>query len=95
MAGSCARQWERVIEPCRQAEASRGELDCKAGAMVYRAMALKRLGREEEARKVLAEAEKILAEPIRTRSGSNWWDLDICELALEEARQLFDQPSKP
>ncbi len=94
MAGSCARQWERVIEPCRQAEASRGELDCKAGAMVYRAMALKRLGREQEARQVLAQTEELVGE-IRTRSSASWWEVEICHLTLEEARQLIGPPPKP
>jgi hypothetical protein len=67
--------------------------------MVYRAMALRRLGRTEEARKVLAQAEELLAEPIWTRMNSEaqgWdWELDICQLALEEARELIGQPAKP
>jgi hypothetical protein len=94
MAEYRAGQWERSIELCKEAEAKGFEvIPCKGAAMVHRAMGLMRLGREDEARKVLAQAEEMLANPIRTRSGSTWWDLDICQLALEEARQVVGQPA--
>ena len=41
------------------------------------------MGREAEVRQVLAQAEALLAEPIRTRSGALRWDLHICQLALD------------
>jgi tetratricopeptide (TPR) repeat protein len=90
MAEYRAGEWEQAVERCRKAEKSNA-IGCQGGAMVYRAIALKQLGREEEARRVLTQAEALLAEPLQMRSDSNWWDLEICLLALEEARQLIGQ----
>ncbi len=61
--------------------------------MVFRAMALKSLGQETEAAKTLQSAEQALADPLKRRLDPSWWDLDICELALDEAHQLFRQHS--
>jgi hypothetical protein len=58
-------------------------------------MSLKQLGREGEARQVLTQAETLVAELIQTGSSASWWDVEICRLALEEARPLIGQPPKP
>jgi eukaryotic-like serine/threonine-protein kinase len=83
-------QYERAIELFEKAEQSM-VVPCKAAALIYRAMALKRLGRGEEAAEVLSRAGELLAEPLSTRSGWAWWDLDFCELGLNEARQMMGQ----
>jgi tetratricopeptide (TPR) repeat protein len=91
-------QSQRALELLKYAKQSKepvtGEVACRGGAMVFEAMALQELGRAEEARTALAKAEEWLAKPLATRSGANWWDLDICEVALEEARELFGQTSR-
>jgi tetratricopeptide (TPR) repeat protein len=93
-----AGNYPRALELLEHAEKSNeeggGKIACKGGAMVFRAMALKQQGREAEARELLPQAEALLAVPIKNRSGANWWDLDICEIALEEARALLRQPVK-
>jgi len=93
VAEHCAGDLKRALELLLKAEASQ-DIGCKGGAMVYRAMVLKRLGRAAEAADVLQTARDLLAEPIKTRSGSGWGNLDICELALDEAQQLIGQPPK-
>ena len=62
--------------------------------MTFLAMTLKRMGRDGEASDALAQAEKLLAEPIGSRSGAKWWDLDICEIGLKEARELFGRTER-
>jgi hypothetical protein len=86
------------LELLRQAEES-DQAFCKGGAMAYRAMTLQRMGRGAEAAEVLHAAAQLIAEPLRRRSAGLslersaglWWDLDICEMALDEARQLISQ----
>jgi tetratricopeptide (TPR) repeat protein len=93
-----AQNYSRALELLEHAEESDeeagGKIACKGGAMVFRAMTLKQMGRDEEGRSVLAAAESLLAEPIGARSGAKWWDLDICEIGLSEARELFGQTGR-
>jgi hypothetical protein len=93
MAEYHAGKFERALELLLEAEGSE-DLSCKGGAMVYRAMTLKRLGREAASAQVLRAAEELLAGPLKRRLDPYWWDLDICQLALDEARQLFGQAAK-
>jgi hypothetical protein len=65
-------------------------LGCGGGAKVFRAMALKRLGHQAEATALLGKAEDLFSEPLTDAAG-NWWDLELCRIALEEARQLIGQ----
>lgn len=94
-----AGNYERAIELLQKTKKARdnwgGEITCRGGGMVFQAMALKQLDRGTEARELLAQAREILAGPIRHRSGAPWFDLDICEMALEEATQLIDGPENP
>ena len=83
----------RAIDWLLEAEGS-NEINCKGGAMVYRAMTLKRMGRNVEAAQVMQDAEKLLAGPLKRRLDPSWWELDICQLALDEARGLFGQAAK-
>ncbi len=56
-----------------------------------------------EAAEPLQAAEEPLAELLRCRSAGrtweqsagNWWDLDLCQMALDEARQLISQAPNP
>jgi len=57
-------------------------------------MALKKLGRDAQAAQVLQQAEALVAGPMERRLGGNWWDLEMCQLALDQARQLIQVPSK-
>ncbi len=91
MAEYRAGKFDRALELLTEAEKS-DDTGCKGGAMVYRAMTLKQLGREAEAAKALDAAEELLAGPLKRRFDPYWWDLDICELALQEARQLIGKP---
>lgn len=90
MAEYYAGGYRQALELLRHAENS-NEIACRGGAMVFRAMALKQLGNEKEGAAVLKQAEEWLAQPLESRSGAKWWDLDICEISLNEARELFGQ----
>ncbi len=85
---------ERAIKLLTVSEGSK-DIYCKGGAMVCRAMALKKLGRDAEAAEVLRAAETLLAAPLKSRSGGSWWDMEISQLTLEKARALIKQPSEP
>ena len=63
--------------------------------MVYRAMALKKLGRDAEAAELLQQADALLAEPLKGGSDVPWHDLETCRMALEEARELISEPGGP
>jgi tetratricopeptide (TPR) repeat protein len=88
MAEYRAGDLERAVQLSLEAE-KESDAGCRGGGMIYRAMALKRLGRTGEAVKVLQGAENLLAEPLARRTGATWWDLGLCELALDEARLLL------
>jgi tetratricopeptide (TPR) repeat protein len=94
-----AGQYERAIELLHKAEQGKdsygAQFTCRNEAMVFEALALKHLGREREARKILAQAHDSLAEPMKHRSLYNWRDLDYCKLALDEANKVFDKPASP
>jgi hypothetical protein len=62
MAEYHAGDLNKALELLLEAEES-NEVGCKGGAMVYRAMALKRLGHQDEAAELLRTAEALLAEP--------------------------------
>jgi len=85
---------QRAVELLLQAEAS-PHIVCRGPAMVYRAMALKKLGRDAEAAEVLQEAEALMAESLKTRTGGVWWDLEFCQMALDEAHQSIQLASGP
>jgi len=72
-----------------------GSLACEGGGLVFRAMALQKLGRITEAQQILARAERLLAEPIKDHFGDSWWNLAYCQLALDEARQLLGKTNAP
>jgi len=93
MAESYAGDPEQAVKLLTKAEES-GDLYCKGGAMACRAMALKKLGRDAQAAQVLQQAEALVAGPMERRLGGNWWDLEMCQLALDQARQLIQVPSK-
>jgi len=85
---------ERAVELLMEAEKA-PLITCRGAAMVYRAMALKKLGRDAQAAGLLRQAEALLAEPLPGRSGLSWWDVELCQIALEQARPLIETPSKP
>jgi tetratricopeptide (TPR) repeat protein len=85
--------WELAIDMCNKAEDS-SDLYCKGGAVVYRAMALKQLGRNAEAGKALRQAEELLSDPMKLRSGGSWWDLEICQLAMGDAHRMINSSSE-
>jgi tetratricopeptide (TPR) repeat protein len=78
----------RALEILARAEES-GAIACRGSAMTWRAMALNELDRHEEAADLLRQAEELLKEPLETGTEGAWWDLEICRMALEEARQLI------
>lgn len=84
-----AGQPERARELLLQAEKDEHVL-VRGIAMVFRAMALNKLSRPEEAARVLRAAENLLSPSLKTRpAGYFWWDFEQAELALHEARQLI------
>jgi len=85
---------KRSVELLLNAEET-PEIACQGAAMAYRAMALKKLGHDAEATGVLQGAETLLAVPLNTRMGGQWWDWEFCQFALEQARQLIKASSKP
>ena len=51
-------------------------------------------GRLSEALKWF-QAEGHLGQHLANMTGDSWWDLGLCQLALDEAHRLFDGYSKP
>ena len=62
----------------------------QAAAQLFRALALGKLGRIEEGREQLHQAETRLGQHLANMSGDSWWDLGLCQLTLDEAHRLFD-----
>jgi hypothetical protein len=58
-------------------------------------MALGKLGRVDEGKQQLRQAEAHLGQHLANMTGDSWWDLGLCQLALDEAHQLFDGHGKP
>jgi len=86
-----AGNFERAVELLLPAEKS-PEIGCRGAAMIYRAMALEQLGHDAEAVELLQKAESLLTGPLEQRTEAFWWDLDHCQMALEQARQLIEEP---
>jgi len=63
-------------------------------ARIFRAMSLAQLGRWEEGKGELAQAEADLGQHLANMTGDVWWDLAFCQLALDEAHGLFEGHSK-
>ena len=58
-------------------------------ARTFRAMALAKSGKVEEGRRELHQAETELGDHVKTLTGDSWWDLALCQAALDEAHRLF------
>ncbi len=57
-------------------------------ALVYQALALKKLNRSAEAVRTLQDVEKLFGAAQSSGANWHWWESVQCRLALEEARQL-------
>ena len=94
MAEYYAGDVDRALELLQQAAES-DTPRCSVCATVYLAMALKKLGRDAEAVQVLQEAEVLVGELRPNRTAEGWWDVDLAEMALHEARRLIAPPTEP
>jgi eukaryotic-like serine/threonine-protein kinase len=68
-----------------------GRLSVRNAAQIVRAMALAKLGRWEDGKTDLQQAESNLAKPLKNLTGDLWWDLAMCQLLLDEAHRLFGE----
>jgi tetratricopeptide (TPR) repeat protein len=81
----------RVLELLQGAQ-SEETASLRGLALVYRAMALKKLNRSADAVQALQDAENLLATARST--DWHWWDAAQCQLALQEARRLIRAETK-
>jgi len=88
MAAYRAGRYQEAIEQCKAADKS--SLGIRGLARIFRAMALARSGRWGEGKQALEQAETDLGDHVRTLEGDHWWDLALCQVALDEAHRLFD-----
>jgi hypothetical protein len=82
-------RYEEAVEQSRGADG--GRLTVRNAAAIFRAMALGKLGRWEQGRKELANADQALNRPLLNLTGDMWWDLTMCQVVLDEAYRLFRQ----
>ena len=87
MAAYRSGRYQEAVDAAKVA----GRLSVRNAAQIFRAMSLGRLGRWEEARRDLQQAEANLAKPLKNLTGDLWWDLALCQLALDEAHRLFGE----
>jgi tetratricopeptide (TPR) repeat protein len=85
MAAYRSGRYQEAVDAAKVA----GRLSVRNAAQVFRAMSLGRLGRWDEARRDLQQAEANLAKPLKNLTGDLWWDLALCQLVLDEAHRLF------
>jgi tetratricopeptide (TPR) repeat protein len=85
MAAYRSGRYQEAVDAAKVA----GRLSVRNAAQVFRAMSLGRLGRWDEARRDLQQAEANLAKPLKNLTGDAWWDLALCQLAFDEAHRLF------
>jgi tetratricopeptide (TPR) repeat protein len=94
MAAYRSARYQEAIEESKAAEKSK-ELAPRGAAQIFSAMALGKLGRVDEGKQELRQAEAHLGQHLANMTGDSWWDLGLCQLALDEAHRLFDGYSKP
>jgi hypothetical protein len=90
MAAYRSARYEETIKKANAAQKSKW-LGTRCAGQIFRAMALGRAGRLLESKQELAQAEAQLRLHLSTLTGDSWWDLELCQLALNEAHQLVDQ----
>jgi hypothetical protein len=82
----------KAIQEGQAAESSKGLANRNVGR-IFRAMALAKSGRRDAGKELLAVAELELRGHLAHMTGDVWWDLGFCQLALDEAHQLFGTSS--
>jgi hypothetical protein len=87
-------RYEEVLRLLKGTQQSKSLARVAVGQL-FTAMALSRLGRNEEATALLKQAEVRLALPLEQLSGDWYYDMAYCQLALDEARQLLGQTNVP
>jgi serine/threonine protein kinase/tetratricopeptide (TPR) repeat protein len=94
MAAYRLEKYDAVLNDTSAAQSSkRAAISC--GAQAFRAMALARLGRDADGQRELRAAEARLKPHLATFTGDFWWDLGLCQLALDEAHRLFREAPPP
>jgi tetratricopeptide (TPR) repeat protein len=93
MAAYRTGRYHEAIDRAKNIETANG-LALSNEARLYHAMGLARLGRVEEGKKELAQAEKNLGKSLARLTGDYWWELARCQLALDEAHRLFGETAK-
>ena len=83
-----AGRFDEAVERAKAAERSEG-LAVQGATQLFRAMSLAKLGRTDEGRQAFQAAEARLGPEIAKPHSDNWCDLGLCQLALDEAYQLF------
>jgi serine/threonine protein kinase len=83
-----------AIGACRSAESGDTQDAIRCAAMACRAMATSQLGQNEEAARILAQAEGLLSR-LRDDAESAWWQLGACQLTISEAHRLVTGGSEP
>ncbi len=91
MAAYRSARYPEAIENSKAAEKS-AQLAIRSAAQIFRAMSLGKSGRLEQGKKELQKAETQLGRHLTTFTGDYWWDLGLCQLALNEAHRLFGEP---
>jgi tetratricopeptide (TPR) repeat protein len=79
---------ERAIELLLEAEQNKATY-LTGPAMLFRAMALQKLNRPQEAAQVLQEADTMFSNSPELNSPEYWWDAELYKVALEQARTLI------
>jgi Flp pilus assembly protein TadD len=87
MAAYRSGRYQEAVDAAKVA----GRLSVRNAARIFRAMSLGKLGRWEEAGRDFQQAEANLAKPLKNLTGDAWWDLALCQLALDEAHRLFGE----
>ncbi len=80
--------YQEAIQNATATEASE-RLAIRTCPQIFRAMALAKSGELAEGRKCLAQTEAQLGGHLATMTGDVWWDLGLCQLAIDEAHRLF------
>jgi tetratricopeptide (TPR) repeat protein len=87
MAAYRSGRYQEAADAAKSAQG--GRLSVRNAAQIFRAMALARLGQWQEGKQELSQAEANLEKPLKDLTGDAWWDLGLCQLALDEAHRLF------
>jgi len=83
-------KYDAVLNDAPAAESSK-RVAVRCGAQAFRAMALARLGRAADGQRELRAAEARLKPHLAKFTGDFWWDLGLCQLALDEASRLLGE----